>query len=64
MKDQSTLDFYAREAEAYAAAGPHVRLRWAPGLGHRRILADAGVVADAVAFAGEAPASADPVTML
>ncbi len=45
----------AREAEAFARAGPHVRLRWAPGLGHRRILRDAGVVADIVDFVtGEA----------
>ena len=27
-------------AELYAQAGDHVRLRWAPGLGHRRILSD------------------------
>lgn len=32
-----------KEAESLARAGPHVMLRWAPGLGHRRILADCGV---------------------
>lgn len=42
----------AREAEALAAAGAHVRLVWAPGLGHRRIVSDRGVarqVADFIA---------------
>ena len=34
----------------YADAGGHVRLHWADGLGHRRILADKGVVERAVAF--------------
>lgn len=33
----------ASEAESMAKAGPHVRLFWAPGLGHRRILADCDV---------------------
>jgi pimeloyl-ACP methyl ester carboxylesterase len=32
-----------REAESLARAGSHVELRWAPGLGHRRILSDSGV---------------------
>ena len=32
-------------ALAYGAAGPHVALHWAPGLGHRRILADPGALA-------------------
>lgn len=40
----------AREAEALAAAGGHVRLVWAPGLGHRRILADGGVARQIVEF--------------
>ncbi len=31
-------------AEAYAKAGPHVRLVWAHGLGHRRIIAGPGVL--------------------
>lgn len=44
-------------AEAYATAGAHVRLRWAPGLGHRRILSDADVVADAVRFVDDEPVS-------
>ena len=42
----------------YAASGDHVRLHWAEGLGHRRILADAGVVRMAVAFLAEPPAQA------
>lgn len=42
-----------RHAEIYASAGDHVDLCWAPGLGHRRILADPDVVKAVVAFAGE-----------
>ncbi|MDQ6437891.1 alpha/beta fold hydrolase [Mesorhizobium sp. LHD-90] len=41
----------ADDARTYAGAGPHVTLHWAPGLGHRRILADTGVVARTVSFA-------------
>jgi len=37
-------------AELYASAGAHVRLHWADGLGHRRILADRDVVLRAVDF--------------
>ena len=40
-----------REAEAIAAAGAHVSLDWAPGLGHRRILSDARVSQRIAAFA-------------
>ena len=40
----------ADHAEDYASAGDHVQLRWADGLGHRRILADRAVIAHAVAF--------------
>lgn len=43
----------AEHAKRYAGAGGHVRLHWADGLGHRRILVDKGVVERAVAFAGE-----------
>lgn len=43
----------AEHAKRYAGAGGHVRLHWADGLGHRRILADKGVVARAVAFVAE-----------
>jgi len=44
----------ADHARRYAGAGDHVRLHWADGLGHRRILADKGVVERAVSFvAGE-----------
>ena len=38
----------------YAASGDHVRLHWAEGLGHRRILADAGVAGLAVSFLSDA----------
>jgi pimeloyl-ACP methyl ester carboxylesterase len=41
----------AADARAYASAGSHVALHWAPGLGHRRILSDPGVVARIVSFA-------------
>ncbi len=43
----------AWHARRYADAGSHVRLHWADGLGHRRILADRGVVARAVDFVRE-----------
>jgi pimeloyl-ACP methyl ester carboxylesterase len=48
----------ADAARDHAAAGPHVRLDWVEGLGHRRILADPGVVAKAVAFLSEGQALA------
>ncbi|TWH01267.1 hypothetical protein L598_000100002480 [Mesorhizobium sp. J18] len=40
-----------RDAEAFAEAGPHVRLFWAPGRGHRRIIADPEILAQVKAFA-------------
>jgi len=40
----------AEHAELFALAGDHVRLRWAPGLGHRRILSDPAIVAESLAF--------------
>ncbi|AZO68405.1 alpha/beta fold hydrolase [Mesorhizobium sp. M6A.T.Cr.TU.016.01.1.1] len=40
----------ADHARLYAGAGDHVRLYWADGLGHRRILADKGVVERAIGF--------------
>jgi pimeloyl-ACP methyl ester carboxylesterase len=43
----------ADHARLYAAAGDHVRLYWADGLGHLRILADKGVVERAVGFVAE-----------
>ncbi len=43
----------ASEAVDHDSAGNHVRLEWAGGLGHRRILTDARVVAKTVAFVGE-----------
>ncbi|MGB3386384.1 MAG: alpha/beta hydrolase [Pseudaminobacter sp.] len=44
----------ADNASALGAAGSHVQLQWAPGLGHRRILADPTVVQAAVGFVGDA----------
>jgi pimeloyl-ACP methyl ester carboxylesterase len=44
----------ADSAKMFAAAGPHVRVHWARGLGHRRILADPGVIAEAVGFVADA----------
>ncbi|QPC93045.1 alpha/beta hydrolase [Mesorhizobium sp. INR15] len=43
----------AEHARNYAAAGDHVRLYWADGLGHRRILADKSVVGHAVGFVAD-----------
>jgi pimeloyl-ACP methyl ester carboxylesterase len=43
----------ADHARLYADAGDHVRLYWADGLGHRRILADKGVVERAIGFVAE-----------
>lgn len=40
----------ADDAKALAAAGDHVKLYWARGLGHRRILYDPEVVSQAVGF--------------
>jgi len=40
----------AQSAEAKAKAGPHVRLYWADGLGHRRIIANAEVAARVARF--------------
>ncbi|KQU70006.1 hydrolase [Aminobacter sp. DSM 101952] len=40
----------AKDARAMAGAGRHVRLFWADGLGHRRILSDARVVEEGVGF--------------
>ncbi|RUU26003.1 MULTISPECIES: alpha/beta fold hydrolase [unclassified Mesorhizobium] len=43
----------ADHARLYAGAGDHVTLYWADGLGHRRILADKGVVERAIGFVAE-----------
>lgn len=40
----------ADHARLFATAGDHVSLRWAPGLGHRRILSDPAIVEDALGF--------------
>ncbi|WP_157015465.1 alpha/beta hydrolase [Mesorhizobium xinjiangense] len=41
----------AAHAEAYGQAGPHIRLVWAHGLGHRRIIAGPGVLTTIADFA-------------
>lgn len=46
----------ASQAEDYARDNPHVRLHWAPGLGHRRILSDRAVLAEIARFALVKPA--------
>ena len=48
----------AGHAELFAQAGDHVRLRWAPGLGHRRILSDPDIVEDALGFVARQPVAA------
>jgi pimeloyl-ACP methyl ester carboxylesterase len=48
----------ASHADLFAQAGDHVRLRWAPGLGHRRILSDPDIVEDALGFVAREPATA------
>jgi len=45
----------AGHAELYGSAGSHVRLHWTPGLGHRRILADRGVLDEVLAFLARRP---------
>lgn len=45
----------ADDAKAFARAGDHVRLFWARGLGHRRILFDPEVVSEAVGFVAARP---------
>lgn len=42
-------------AQRYASAGSHVRLHWTPGLGHRRILADRGVLDEVLGFVAPHP---------
>jgi pimeloyl-ACP methyl ester carboxylesterase len=43
----------ADDARALASAGDHVRLHWADGLGHRRILSDPAIVELSVGFVTE-----------
>jgi pimeloyl-ACP methyl ester carboxylesterase len=43
----------AEDARTLASAGAHVRLHWADGLGHRRILSDPAVVERSVGFVTE-----------
>jgi pimeloyl-ACP methyl ester carboxylesterase len=52
----------ADHARLYALAGDHVRLYWADGLGHRRILADKAVVGRAVDFVAAVPGDAAALT--
>lgn len=47
----------AQEAVALARAGSHVCLKWAPGLGHRRILGDEAVAGWIVSFLSRAEES-------
>jgi pimeloyl-ACP methyl ester carboxylesterase len=47
----------ASHAELFAKAGEHVRLRWAPGLGHRRILSDPAIVEAALGFVARSAAT-------
>ena len=51
-RDDKEVDSEA--AETYAAAGPHVRLHWADGFGHRRIIGAAPVVREVSDFVGAA----------
>ncbi len=43
----------ADNAEAYQQVSPQISVHWADGLGHRRIVRDAGVIADIAAFIAE-----------
>ncbi len=45
----------ASQAEDFARGNPSVRLHWAPGLGHRRILSDPAVLAEIARFALDRP---------
>ena len=48
-------DLFSGHAELYASAGTHIRLHWTPGLGHRRIVADRGVLDEVLAFLAPRP---------
>lgn len=50
MHAQDDREVPAENAVSLAGAGRHVTLKWFPGLGHRRILAEPGVVAQTVGF--------------
>jgi len=51
----------AEHARAYAAQGPHVRLLWANGFGHRRIVAAAPVFEAIDAFLSETANTENPL---
>lgn len=53
----------ADHAELFAAAGGHVRLHWAPGLGHRRILSDPGIAREALLFVTQQAAAGQVLTI-
>jgi pimeloyl-ACP methyl ester carboxylesterase len=55
VHDQDDRDVPFRHGAAVAASGPGAQLLETTGLGHRRILRDAGVVAQAVSFIAGAP---------
>ncbi|HTL97967.1 MAG TPA: alpha/beta fold hydrolase [Holophagaceae bacterium] len=62
IHDASDREVPMAHGEAYAAAWPGAKLVRTQGLGHRRILRDAEVVAKTVAFLGEgAPLATGPV---
>jgi pimeloyl-ACP methyl ester carboxylesterase len=50
LHDRRDAEVPHADGEAYAAAWPEARLVSTEGLGHRRILRDGGVIAEAVAF--------------
>jgi pimeloyl-ACP methyl ester carboxylesterase len=53
IHDRDDREVSAEHARMTAQAGSHATLRWTSGLGHRRILNDAGVVSLVVAFIAE-----------
>ena len=62
IHDEIDREVPLAHGEAYATAWPDARLIRTSGLGHRRILRDPQVIAEAVAFLGEgAPLAAGPV---
>lgn len=53
IHDPEDREVSADHAKLYARVGNHVRLHWADGLGHRRILSDPTIVVKTVAFVTE-----------
>ena len=54
IHDEGDAEVPVSESHDMAAAGSHVKLKLTKGLGHRRIIADAGVVDAVVGFVSEA----------